>query len=496
MSDAHFDAIVVGSGPNGLAAAVTMARAGFKVKVFEACATAGGGMRSEELTLPGFIHDVCSAVHPLAVTSPFFSSIPLEEHGLKWIYPPLALAHPLDGPVAEKAGSVVVLETSVRATAANLGEDEKAYSALMEPLVAHWQELFAEVLQPLVHLPRKPFLLARFGYKALLSAKDFAQIFFRGERARALFAGVAAHANCPLTRPGTAGLALTLILAAHARGWPIPQGGSQAIANALISYLSSLGGVIEANHRIASIDELPPARWTFFDVAPSRLHDLLGQKFAARLARRFKDFRQGPGVFKIDWCLAGPIPWMAERSASAGTIHLGGTIIEIVRAEAKPESGKWSDQPYVLLSQPSLFDSLRVPAPARGEAARGRQTAWAYCHVPNGSVRDMTGAVESQIERFAPGFRSRILRRSVLNTSDLQRRNENLVGGDISGGAFSLWQMISPTLHGFDPYVLSAEDGYFLCSSSTPPGPGVHGMCGYLAARKALKLTGHKISDI
>lgn len=474
MAGKRYDAVVVGTGPNGLAAAITIARTGRSVIVFEASEVAGGGVRSEQLTLPGFIHDVCSAVHPLAVTSPFMRSLSLEKYGLKWIYPPSPLAHPLDD------GTVVMLERSLEETAANLGDDEDRYRAMTVPFIDRWQDLFDDILRPALHLPRHPLLLGRFGIHAVLSAEALSCLSFRGDRARALFIGIAAHTNTRLDRAGTAGVGLGLLLAAHARGWPIPKGGAQRLTDALVSYLKSLGGEVVLGVEVRSLEQLPESRWVFLDVAPSRVPELVGARLSVELSTRLQTYRHGPGVFKMDWALSAPIPWRSPEVARAGTVHLGGSMAEVVRSERGPELGEHSDRPFVLLSQPSLFDASRCPP--------GQHTAWAYSHVPNGSTRDMSVEIESQIERFAPGFQDRILRRSTLTTVDMQRKNSNLVGGDIGGGAFNLMKLARPLAPSLSPYRLG--EGLYLCSSSTPPGPGVHGMCGFHAVAHALRESG------
>lgn len=467
-----YDAVVVGSGPNGLAAAITMAQAGHSVLVLEAASLAGGGARSEALTRPGFIHDVCSAIHPLAVASPFFRSLSLEKFGLEWIYSPSVVAHPLEG------GEVVLLEQSVEDTAKNLGEDGARYLDFMGSLANHWEDLFSDIMQPLMHWPRQPLLLSRFGLPALLPAATVARNFLRGPRARALFAGVAAHANAPLEEPGTTAIGLMLHLAAHARGWPLPQGGSQNISRALILYLQSLGGEIQTEVEVKSLKDLPKSRWVFFDITPRQVLSILGDQLSESWKKRFLRFRYGPGIFKMDWALSNPIPWMAKDCARAATVHLGGTLEEIILSEYGNDRGLVAEHPYVLLSQPSLFDATRAPA--------GFHTAWAYCHVPHGSDLDRQNAIEAQVERFAPGFRESIIARSVLTPSDLQNKNANLIGGDISGGAITLGQLLFRPVFGANPYQLPIP-GFYICSSSTPPGPGVHGMGGFNAAQSALR---------
>jgi phytoene dehydrogenase-like protein len=463
------DAIVVGSGPNGLAAAIALAQAGRSVTVFEASDTIGGGTRSAELTLPGFVHDVCSAVHPFALASPFLRTLPLAAHGLEWIDPPAAIAHPFDD------ASAVLIERSIERSALHLGADAGAYRSLMGRLVADWPELETAVLGP-PDWPRHPLALARFGLSALQSASGLARRLFRGERARAVFAGIAAHAMLPLEMMLTAGVGLALGATAHLVGWPIPRGGSQRIADALASYLRSLGGEVVTGFPVRSLDELPKARAILFDLTPRPLLRIAGAKFPPSYRRKLERYRYGLAAFKVDWALDGPIPWRSRECAQSATVHLGSSLSEIALSEREAWAGHNPERPYVLVTQPSLFDPTRAPA--------GKHTAWAYCHVPNGSDFEMLGRVESQIERFAPGFRDRVLARSVLPPAGLEARNANLVGGDIAGGVVDLRQYFTrPTRTLYSTPV----KGLYICSSSTPPGVGVHGMCGYHAAQRALK---------
>jgi len=466
------DAIVVGSGPNGLAAAITLARAGCSVLVYEANAAIGGGARSAELTLPGFVHDVCSAVHPLAAGSPFFKTLPLERFGLEWVEPEIPLAHPLDD------GSAACLWKDIDVTAEQLPEDSGAYRRLMKPLARNWENLSTEFLQPMLHWPQHPITLAHFGILGLCPATLLAKFVFKGERARALFAGIAAHSFLPLDAPVSSAFALVLGLAGHAVGWPIPRGGSQQISNALAGYLRELGGKIEVNCRIENLRDLPKSRAILLDVSVWEFLRIAGQEMPSGYRRRLESFRHAPGIFKIDYALSEPIPWKAEACSRAGTIHLGGGIEEIAAAEREVARGKIPERPFVLVAQQSLFDETRAP--------HGQHTLWAYCHVPFGCGTDMSNQIESQIERFAPGFRDCVLARHTMAAADLARSNPNLTGGDISGGATNLAQLVARPILAANPY-RTPLPGVYLCSASTPPGGGVHGMCGYHAARSALR---------
>jgi phytoene dehydrogenase-like protein len=466
-----YDAAIVGSGPNGLAAGITLACAGKSVVVLEAKPTIGGGTRTAPLTMPGFAHDVCSALHPLGVASPFFRDLPLAQYGLEWIYPPASLAHPLDD------GTAVMVEGTIEQTAANLGPDAGAYRRLMGPLVDGWQGLLDDVLGPL-HFPSHPLLMARFGLSALLPAATLARRVFRGERARAVFAGMAAHAMLPLASPATAAIGLMLGIVAHGVGWPMARGGSQQFANALGAHLESLGGEICTGSPVRSMRDLPQVRATLFDTSPRALVEIAGDRLPAGYRDALLRFRYGPGVFKLDFALDDPIPWRAEECLRAGTVHLGGTLEEITESEAAVWQGEHPERPYVILAQQSLFDATRAP--------EGKHTAWAYCHVPNGSTEDMTERVEAQIERFAPGFRDRVLARSTMDTSQMEAYNPNYVGGDINAGIQDLRQFFTRPAIRVNPYTTPVP-GLYLCSSSTPPGGGVHGMCGTYAARAALR---------
>src|SRR6266513_1481625 len=464
------DAVVVGAGPNGLAAAIVLARAGVSVRVLEAADTVGGGARSAELPLPGFVHDVCSAIHPLGVASPFFRTLPLAEHGVEWIEPPAALAHPFDD------GTAVLLEPSPEASVPLLGEDEGRWRRLFAPLVRDAELLLEDILAP-AHVPAHPLALARFGVRAAPAATTLARLSFRGEKARGLFAGLAAHSMLRLDRPPTSAFGLVLGLLGHAFGWPFARGGSQRLSDALASYLRALGGEIETGRRVESLAELGDTRAVLLDVTPRGLLALAGDRLPARYRRGLERYRYGPGVFKLDWALDGPIPWRAEECARAATVHLGATLEEIAASEAAPGRGRHPKRPYVLLAQQSLFDPTRAPA--------GQHTGWAYCHVPNGSTTDMTERIEKQVERFAPGFRSLIIGRHVMNTAQIEEYNPNCIGGDIAGGIMDLGQLFTRPALRLSPYKTSAK-GIYIGSASTPPGGGIHGMCGYHAARKAL----------
>jgi phytoene dehydrogenase-like protein len=471
MKRARYDAVVVGAGPNGLAAAIEMARAGRSTLLLEAEHTIGGAARSAPLTLPGFIHDVGAAILPLAASSPFMRGLPLAEYGVQWIDPPVALAHPLDG------GEPTLLERSVMATAAGLGVDERRYRRVMRPLAADWGKLDEVLLGP-IRFDRHPSALARFGLLGMWPASMLSRALFRGERARALFAGLAAHAVLPLSYPTTSAYALILAIAGHTSGWPFVRGGTQVLSNALGRYFESLGGEIVTGARVTSLCDLPPARSVLLDLTPRQVARISGDLLPARYRRALRHYRYGPGVFKVDYALSGPVPWRSPVVAQAGTVHVGGTLAEITAAERDVARGRHPERPFVLLAQQSLFDPSRAPA--------GKHTAWAYCHVPRGSTVNMTDQIEAQIERFAPGFRDLILARGVLASDDLERWDANLVGGDIAGGAQDIRQFLGRKVLSRSPYG-SPRAGLFICSSSTPPGGGVHGMCGYHAARAALE---------
>ncbi len=470
MIKKQYDAVVVGSGPNGLAAAVTLARAGWSVLVVEAAESIGGGTRTQELTLPGFQHDVCSAIHPLAVASPFFRELPLAEHGLEWIHPPLPLAHPLD------EGSAAILDRSVETTAAALGSDGDAYRRLMNPLVAGADHIFRELVGPF-RIPRHPITALRFGWRGMRSGYGLARKYFQGEAAQALIAGLAGHAQLPIDMLPSAAIGLMLGLAGHAVGWPMPRGGSQRIADALASYLRSLGGEIQTGWRVQNIDELPNSRAILLDVTPLQVLKLAGHRLPARYRRRLGRYRYGMGVFKVDWALSGPIPWTNAACRQAGTLHLGGTLAEITASERQTWERGHPERPYVLVAQPTVFDHSRAP--------EGKHIGWAYCHVPNGSTVDMTARIEAQVERFAPGFRDLIIARHTMNTAEMEARNPNYIGGDINGGVADIGQIFTRPVVSLNPYA-TPTPGLYICSSSTPPGGGVHGLCGYFAAKAAL----------
>lgn len=469
-------AVVVGSGPNGLVAAVTLAREGWDVTVYEAASRPGGGTRSEELTLPGVVHDVCSAIHPLAVGSPAFRELamasPLDVHGLEWIHSEAPVAHPLDG------GRAAVLRRSVDETADGLGGDARAYRRLFGSFVDSGFDLTDGLLSPLTVPPRHPLTLARFGAVGVLPAHTVARRGFDTDEARALFAGLAGHSILSLKAPITAGYGLMLGTLAHLVGWPLARGGSQQIADALLAVLAGLGGSVVCGRRIESLGELTAADAILLDLTPRQVVAIAGDVLPDRYRRALTRFRYGAGVHKVDWALDGPIPWANPECATAATVHLGGTLEEITAAEADVQGGRHPQKPYVLLAQQSLFDPTRAPD--------GMQAAWAYCHVPNGSTVDMTEQIESQVERFAPGFRDRVLARHVMNTADVERHDENYVGGDINGGVADLRQFIRRPTLGLHPWK-TPIDGVYLCSSSTPPGGGVHGMCGWHAAHEAIR---------
>lgn len=467
----EFDAIVIGSGPNGLSAAITLAEQGASVHLIEGNDEIGGGTRTSELTLPGYLHDVCSAIHPLGELSPFFSSLPLKEYGLEWIHSPIPLAHPLDN------GEAVFLDRSIAETAQTLGKDKKNYIRIVKPFVDQISDLIYNLLRP-IRFPRNPLLMSRYFSQGLMPASTFAKLFFRSEKARALFAGMASHSVMPLGNLGTAAFGLMFLATAHAVGWPMAKGGSNSISRAMERYFRQLGGEITTGWKVESIEELPSAKAYLLDVSPRSLLHITGDKFPSSYKRKLEKYTYGPGVFKIDYALSEPIPWKNTKCREAATLHLGGPLAEITQAESLAWQKGELGSSFVLLAQQSIFDPSRAP--------KGKHTAWAYCHVPNGSTMDMTEIIESQIERFAPGFRECVIARNKMTTLDYESYNPNYIGGDITGGANTISQIIGrPTFQ-----LLSYKtplDNIYLCSSSTPPGGGVHGMAGYHAATSALK---------
>ena len=465
-----YDAVVVGSGPNGLAAAILMQQKGLSVLLLEGKDEIGGGLRTAELTLPGFRHDVCSAIHPLAAASPFFRTLPVAEFGLRYIYPEVNAAHPLDG------GKAALLIGSVAETAKLLGKDEAVYRRLMHSVTKAWPLIDNDVLGPL-HFPAHPFVMANFGLKAL-PPSTFLINRFKTNEARALMAGMASHSMQPLTNTATSAIALVLTAAGHLQGWPIPKGGSHSIANALAAYFRSIGGTIQTSTYIESLKQLPSAHAVLFDISPKQLLQIAGHKFSSIYKWQLKRYRYGMGVYKVDWALDEAIPFTAEGCRKAGTVHIGNTFEEIKAAEQQTWRGGHPDKPFVLLAQQSVYDESRAP--------KGKHTAWAYCHVPNGSTENRTEAIENQIERFAPGFKERILAKHTMDSLQMEDYNPNYVGGDINGGVLDIRQLFTRPALRYSPYKTSAE-GLYICSASTPPGGGVHGMCGYWSAKKALK---------
>lgn len=471
MRNNSYDAVVIGSGPNGLAAGIRLAQENLSVLIVEARAAIGGGVRSAELTLPGYVHDVCSAIHPLALGSPFFNALPLEQFGLEFVQPPVSLAHPFDD------GTAVVIEKSLEKTAEKLGGDRENYCKLMKPFVENWERLAPDILAPL-RFPNNPLLMAEFGLKAFQSARNLANNQFDETRARAVFAGIAAHGMIPLEYTASAAIGLVLLTAAHSVGWAFPRGGAGKLSDALAKYFLSLGGKIETNYRVENVDELPASRVVLFDLTPRRIIKIAGHRLPESYKKRLEKFRYGSGVFKVDFALSEPIPWRSKECLQAGTVHLGGTLEEISASERANADGKISGKPFVLIAQNSLFDSSRAPV--------GKQIAWSYCHVPNNSTVDMTEIIENQIERFAPGFRDCIEAKAVMFPANLEHYNANYIGGDINGGAVNLSQIFSRPLVKLNPYSMPIKN-FYICSFSTPPGGGVHGMCGYHAAQTVLK---------
>ncbi|HKA18612.1 MAG TPA: NAD(P)/FAD-dependent oxidoreductase [Blastocatellia bacterium] len=464
-----YDAIVIGAGPNGLMAAIELASAGKSVRIYEANPTIGGSARSAELTLPGFVHDICSAVHPMAASSTCFARLPLDRYGLRYVYPPAALAHPFED------GSAIVLTKSIEETGTSFENDCQAYKELIAPVAEHWSELAVDVLGP-PRFPRHPLRTARFGWSALKPAKSLASAIFRSDRARAVFLGLAAHSGLAMDQQGTSAFGLILAGLAHAIGWPVAACGSQSISNALGAHLKALGGEIVTERRIVSVDELPQAKAILCDLTPRQLVSIAGNSLPADFSRKLSSYRYGAGVFKMDWALSQPVPWKAKECFTSATVHLGSSFSDILLSERQVIDGLHPERPFTILSQPTLFDPSRAPG--------GRHTLWGYCHVPNGSTVDMSERIEKQIERFAPGFRDCILARSVMTTADLEAHNANLVGGDINGGSAELSQLlVRPT----SMWYSTPRQDLYLCSSSTPPGGGVHGLCGYHAAQTALR---------
>ena len=471
MKNYQFDAVIIGAGPNGLTAGICLAQKGLSVLIVEAKSTIGGGSRSAELTLPGFVHDICSTIHPLAAGSPVFHKFPLEKYGLEFIQPPVNLAHPLDD------GTAVLLKNSFSETGETLGKDAENYRQLIEPFAKSWESLAPGILAPL-RFPKHPFLMADFGFKAFRSARSFVNKYFRDKPARAVFGGLAAHSMLPLEDLPSAAFGLVLAITAHAVGWKFPRGGSQNITGALENYFLSLDGKIETGHIVERIEELPSSRIVLFDLSPRQILKIAGHLFPSSYRQRLDGFKYGAGVFKLDYALSEPIPWKATECALSATVHLSGAFDETAQSERSFESGKVSDKPFVLLAQTSLFDQTRAP--------QGKHTAWAYCHIPNNSPIDMTEKIENQIERFAPGFRDCILAKHTMSAPELEKYNNNYIGGDIGGGANIVSQLFTRPTFQLNPYKLPAK-GLYICSASTPPGGGVHGMCGYHAAKTVLE---------
>jgi phytoene dehydrogenase-like protein len=474
MAGGNLDGVVIGAGPNGLAAAIALAQAGASVLVVEAAAEVGGGTRSAELTLPGFLHDVCSAVHPTGILSPFFRKLPLSEHGLVWLRPRASVAHPMPD------GTAVMLYRSLARTTEGLGGDGSAWTRLVGPFLADPHGWIADVMAPL-RFPAHPIAMLRFGLRAVFSANRLARLCFRGNRARALFAGCAAHSVLPLTHPLSSALGVLFAVTAHLEDWPVARGGSHAITRALASYLKSLGGRIETGRRIEHLGDLPDARVVLFDTSPEQLSGIAGDALPEGYRRRLARYRYGPGAFKVDWALDGPIPWQDARCREASTVHVGGTLEELCASERDMYRGRHSERPFLILCQQSEVDATRAP--------EGQHTGYAYCHVPHGSTVDLSDTIERQIERFAPGFRDRILARHTMNSADFERYNPNYRGGAITGGVADLLQLWNRPVTRLDPYS-TPNPRLFICSAATPPGGGVHGQCGYWAARSALKRLG------
>jgi phytoene dehydrogenase-like protein len=471
MNRTEYDAVVIGAGPNGLAAAITLQMAGLNVLLIEGEDRIGGGMRSAELTLPGFTHDICSAIHPMAAASPFFLTLPLRKFGLEYIYPPFAAAHPFDD------GSSALLQNSITKTAEDFGIDRDAYIKIIGPLVRDWPLINNSLLGPL-NITAHPFAIARFGLRALLPASRFAGKYFQTEKAKGFFGGMAAHSMLPFSYLASSAIGLTLIIQGHLRGWPVVKGGTQQLANALASYFVSLGGKIQTGFPIHSLKQLPPSPAILLDLTPRQVLQIAGERISRLYRWQLKKYRYGMGVYKVDWALDAPIPFTARACRQAGTVHIGNSFAEIAANEKMTFEGGHPENPFVLLAQPTVFDSSRAPV--------GKHIAWAYCHVPQGSARAMKDAIEKQVERFAPGFRERILLSHTMNAQEFENYNPNYIGGDINGGMQDIYQLFTRPVFRPSPYRTSAK-GIYICSSATPPGGGVHGMCGYQAAKKALR---------
>lgn len=467
------DVVVVGAGPNGLAAAITCAEAGRSVVVLEGQDVIGGGTQTREVTLPGFRHDICSAIHPFAAVSPFFRSAELQRHGLELLHPEVCLTHPLDG------GRAGVLHRSAAETAAGLGVDGPAWDRFVTWVADRWERLAPSVLGPLARVPRHPFTMAAFGLRGVPPA-SWLQRAFSTEEAKGLLAGCAAHTFLPLGHAFTSAMGLTLLASAHIAGWPVAKGGSSAISDAMAARLHELGGTIEVGRPVRSLADLPDSRAVLFDVTPRQLLQICGDALPPGYRRRMGGYRYGPGAFKVDYALSGPVPWLDEASRRAGSVHVGGSFAEIAAAEAEVTSGRHPERPFVLVGQQSLVDPTRAPA--------GQHTLWAYCHVPNGSDVDMADVIERQIERFAPGFRDLVLARWTAGPPWYEQHDESMVGGDINGGSFAGPQLLLRPRPGVPAYA-TPDPRFFVCGQATPPGGGVHGMCGYNAARQALRTT-------
>ena len=471
LTKKDFDAVVIGAGPNGLAAAIALQQKGISVLLSEAKSSVGGGIRSAELTLPGFIHDVCSAVHPLGEDSPVFKSLHLEQFGLEYLKPEFAVAHPFDD------GSAAIIQSSLEKTSAQLGEDADNYKRIFSPLVEKWPAIRSAFVGPL-HASAYSKAKAKFAYYAISSGSHLAKNQFKTNAAQSVFAGMAAHSMLPLNTLTSSSIAIVLNTVAHINGWPLPKGGAQQITNALAACFTNLGGEIQTGFMVNSLQQLPPSKVVLLDVTPAQLLSIAGDQFSSFYKWQLERYKYGVGVFKIDWALSHPVPFKNVECRSAATVHIGGTMQEIYTSEEIISKGRDADKPFVLFVQPGVVDKSRAP--------EGKQTAWAYCHVPNGSQKDMTDTIEKQVERFAPGFRDCILARHVMNTKDVEAYNSNYIGGDINGGAATLSQLFTRPALRLSPYRTSAK-GVYICSSSTPPGGGVHGICGYYSARRALR---------